>query len=100
MLNSPAPALATPRAILKTHRALPPRRHGTGRGAMSSWRVVGMTYLKYADLCATHVRNCLKEPAKTKAASASNMHARIIKWENGKRGAPEIVEKIAETPAA
>ena len=59
-----------------------------------------MTYLKYADLCATHVRNCLKEPAKTKAASASNMHARIIKWENGKRGAPEIVEKIAEAPAA
>jgi len=59
-----------------------------------------MTYLKYADLCATHVRNCLKEPAKSKAATASNMHARIIKWEDGKRQAPEIVEKIVELPKA
>ena len=87
-------------AVPGAWRAIQGPHDGTGRGAMSSWRVVGMTYLKYADLCATHVRNCLKEPAKTKAASASNMHARIIKWENGKRGAPEIVEKIAETPAA
>ena len=36
-------------------------------GAMSTWKNVGMTYLKYADLCATHVRNALKEPAKTKS---------------------------------
>lgn len=53
-----------------------------------------MTYLKYADLCATHVRNALKEPAKTKAKTMSNMHARIVQWSEGKRGAPEIVEKI------
>ena len=63
--------------------------------AMSTWKNVGMTYLKYADLCATHLRNALKEPAKSKASTLSNMHARVIKWENGKRGTPEVVEKIA-----
>ena len=55
---------------------------------MSTWRNVGITYLKYADICATHVRNALKEPAKTKAKSSSNMHARIVQWEAGKRGDP------------
>jgi F-type H+-transporting ATPase subunit epsilon len=55
---------------------------------MSTWRNVGITYLKYADICATHVRNVLKEPAKTKAKSSSNMHARIVQWEAGKRGDP------------
>ena len=54
-----------------------------------------MTYLKYADLCATHLRNALKEPAKTKAFSRSDMHARVMVWEDGKRGKPEIVEKMA-----
>ena len=53
---------------------------------MSTWKNVGMTYLKYADLCATHLRNALKEPAKSKASSLSNMHARVLQWEGGKRG--------------
>ena len=44
-----------------------------------------MTYLKYADLCSTHVVNCLKEPAKSQALSKTAMHVRITPWENGKR---------------
>jgi len=44
-----------------------------------------MTYLKYADLCATHVVNCLKEPAKTAGLSKTAMHVRITPWEGGKR---------------
>ena len=63
---------------------------------MSTWKNVGMTYLKYADLCATHLRNALKEPAKTAAATRSDMRARVMVWENGKRGKAEIVEKIAK----
>ena len=55
---------------------------------MSTWKHVGMTYLKYADLCATHVRNALKEPMKTKSKEMSSMHARVTKWEDGKRLAP------------
>lgn len=66
---------------------------------MSTWKNVGMTYLKYADLCATHVRNALKEPAKTKSKALSDMHARVITWEAGKRGTPEIVEKSAAAAA-
>ena len=53
---------------------------------MSTWKNVGMTYLKYADLCATHVRNALKEPAKAKALSRSDMRARVMVWTEGKRG--------------
>ena len=52
---------------------------------MSTWKNVGMTYLKYADLCATHLRNALKEPAKSKSLARSDMHARVITWEAGKR---------------
>eukprot|EP00308_Calcidiscus_leptoporus_P016171 CAMPEP_0119362910 /NCGR_PEP_ID=MMETSP1334-20130426/9803_1 /TAXON_ID=127549 /ORGANISM="Calcidiscus leptoporus, Strain RCC1130" /LENGTH=65 /DNA_ID=CAMNT_0007378179 /DNA_START=78 /DNA_END=275 /DNA_ORIENTATION=- len=59
----------------------------------ATWKNVGLTYLKYADLCATHMRNCLKEPAKGKALSMSNMHVRVTKFEDGKRLKPEIVEK-------
>ena len=55
---------------------------------MSTWKNVGMTYLKYADLCATHLRNALKEPAKTKAMSRSDMRARVMQWTDGKRGTP------------
>lgn len=77
-------------------------------GAMSTWKNVGMTYLKYADLCATHVRNALKEPAKTKAMAKSDMHARVMQWTNGKRGTPGTLRTIkrkrrpphATTPAA
>lgn len=55
---------------------------------MSTWRHVGMTYLKYADLCATHVTNCLKEPRKSKALSSTAMHVRVTAWEGGKKGKP------------
>ena len=57
---------------------------------MSTWKNVGMTYLKYADLCATHVRNSLKEPAKSKAMARSDMHVRVMTWADGKRGAPGV----------
>ena len=55
---------------------------------MSTWKHVGMTYLKYADLCATHVRNALKEPMKTKSKELSSMRARVTKWEAGKKQTP------------
>ena len=65
---------------------------------MSTWRNVGITYLKYADICATHVRNALKEPAKTKSMKLSDMHARIVQWESGKRGAPGAPMPLAPRP--
>ena len=47
-----------------------------------------MTYLKYSDLCATHLRNALKEPARSKSGTGSEMRARVMKWTDGKRGKP------------
>ena len=64
---------------------------------MSTWRNVGMTYLKMADLCATHVRNCLKEPAKSKAANLSSMRARVTKFEDGKRLKPGVHQPLLAT---
>jgi F-type H+-transporting ATPase subunit epsilon len=64
---------------------------------MSTWKNVGMTYLKYADLCATHIRNALKEPAKSKASNLSNMHARVQQWENGVRGKPGTHRPLASS---
>ena len=68
--------------------AFPPSPAGTSSPLMSTWKNVGMTYLKYADLCATHLRNALKEPTKTQAMGRSDMRARVMKWTDGKRGAP------------
>ena len=59
-----------------------------------SFRHVGMSYLKYADMCATHVRNCLKEPAKSKAEGVSKMHIRVTKWEDGKRLKPGALQRV------
>jgi hypothetical protein len=39
-------------------------------------------------MCATHVRNCLKEPAKSKSVADTKMHIRVQKWEAGKRLKP------------
>jgi hypothetical protein len=33
------------------------------------WKNAGMTYFSYVNTCAAMVRNCLKEPHKTKAVS-------------------------------
>ena len=50
-------------------------------------RTVGVS--SYGDL-RSHLRHVERQ-----ASTLSNMHARVIKWENGKRGTPEVVEKIA-----
>lgn len=54
--------------------------------ASSYWRVAGMTYLKYGELCATHVRSALKEgtPAKAAARGREAVYYRSAKWEGGK----------------
>ena len=53
---------------------------------MSTWRNVGITYLKYADICATHVRNALKEPARQAKSRATCTRAHAMGA--GKRGEP------------
>jgi len=54
--------------------------------ASSYWRVAGMSYLKYSNLCADMVRSVLKEPAKKAAKSREAIYYRSAVW---KEGAPE-----------
>ena len=56
-------------------------------GAASAyWRVAGMSYLKYANLCADMVRAALKEPAKSNALKREVIFYRGTKWAEGKPG--------------
>jgi len=50
-----------------------------------SWRAAGITFLKYSQLCAEHVREALKEPMKAKKIASEGLHVRIMKYEGGKR---------------
>ena len=62
--------------------------------AVPFWRAAGMTYIGYSNICAALVRNCLKEPFKSEAASREKVHFSVAKWTDGKQ------EKPSECPAA
>merc|ERR1711977_290653 len=62
-------------------------RDAMSSGAASAyWRVAGMSYLKYANLCADMVRAALKEPAKSNALKREVIFYRGTKWAEGKPG--------------
>ena len=54
----------------------------------SYWRAAGLTYLAYANKCASHVRACLKEPAKSAAIAREEVHYKVSKWVDGNAEAP------------
>jgi F-type H+-transporting ATPase subunit epsilon len=63
----------------------PSKRMSSTAAASSYWRVAGMTYLKYGELCATHVRSALKEgPVKTASKAREAVYYRSAQWEGGK----------------
>ncbi|KAG7670554.1 hypothetical protein Ndes2526B_g00321 [Nannochloris sp. 'desiccata'] len=51
--------------------------------ASAYWRVAGMTYLKYSNLCADMVRAALKEPMKAKAKAQEVVYFRSALWKDG-----------------
>jgi F-type H+-transporting ATPase subunit epsilon len=61
--------------------------------AVPFWRAAGMTYIGYSNICAALVRNCLKEPFKSEAASREKVHFAAANWADGKQ------EKPSECPA-
>ena len=65
--------------------------------ASSYWRVAGMSYLKYANLCADMVRSSLKEPLRTKAKLREAVYYRAAVWKDGK---PEKQSARASLPPA
>ncbi|KAG9448826.1 hypothetical protein H6P81_008791 [Aristolochia fimbriata] len=62
---------------------------GSG-GAAPFWRAAGMTYISYSNICASLVRNCLKEPFKTEALTREKVHFAVAKWINGKPEKPTL----------
>ncbi|KAK9060553.1 hypothetical protein SSX86_021257 [Deinandra increscens subsp. villosa] len=56
--------------------------------AVPFWRSAGMTYISYSNICASLVRNCLKEPYKSEAISREKVHFSVSKWADGKPQKP------------
>ncbi|XP_024378283.1 ATP synthase subunit epsilon, mitochondrial [Physcomitrium patens] len=56
------------------------------QAAAPYWRTAGMTYLSYANTCAAMVRNCLKEPFKSKALQREHAY---YKFQPYAEGAPQ-----------
>ena len=52
----------------------------------SYWRVAGLNYLKYLQVCNSTVRNALKEPMRTAAETRGAVHFREQAVVQGKRG--------------
>lgn len=50
---------------------------------VADWRVAGMSYLKYSNLCADMVRSALKEAVKGKAKTREVIYYRSAQWKNG-----------------
>lgn len=50
------------------------------------YRAAGMTYLRYANICADLMRGVLKEPFKTKAIQRQAIYFRSATWADGKQG--------------
>ncbi|RLN24723.1 hypothetical protein C2845_PM07G15340 [Panicum miliaceum] len=73
--------------------------------AVPFWRAAGMTYIGYSNICAALVRNCLKEPFKSEAASREKVHFSVAKWADGKQEkpsecpVPSLLHPIRSCPA-
>ncbi|KAG2492564.1 hypothetical protein HYH03_009226 [Edaphochlamys debaryana] len=51
------------------------------------YRVAGMSYVRYANLCADYLRAVMKEPFKTKALQRQTVFFRQTPVADGKQGA-------------
>ena len=47
------------------------------------WRAAGMTYIKFATLCAVVVRKCQKEPFKTQSLTREKVHYKYAPYADG-----------------
>lgn len=52
--------------------------------ASAYWRVAGMSYLKYSNLCATMMRDALKEPLKEAAKAREQVNFKNVTYKDGK----------------
>ncbi len=55
--------------------------------SQETWRQAGISYLRYANICAQVVRRSLKEPLKAKAVQRDAANMKVQTFEGGKRTA-------------
>jgi len=58
------------------------------------WRIAGMSYLKYSNMCGEVVRASLKEPFFSKAKAREAVYMKASKFVGGKAQPPVITEVI------
>eukprot|EP00894_Picocystis_sp_ML_P000139 jgi/Pico_ML_1/50656/g1825.t1 len=63
--------------------------------ASAYWRLAGMSYIKYANLCADMVRAALKEPHRTAAKAREQVYYRSAFWKEGKMD-KQVVTDLTE----
>ena len=51
---------------------------------VQEWRQAGISYLRYANICAQVVRRSLKAPLQAKAVQRDISHMKVIEFEKGK----------------
>ncbi|GAB5585316.1 hypothetical protein Unana1_00216 [Umbelopsis nana] len=57
----------------------------------SPWKSAGISYLKYAQICATAVRNSLKEDVRAAAQRRDANGLKVSQWANGKAGEQKFI---------
>ena len=63
------------------------------------WRIAGMSYLKYSNMCGEVVRASLKEPFFSQAKAREAVYMKASKFVGGKAQAPVITEVIPPSAA-
>eukprot|EP01110_Echinostelium_bisporum_P000023 TRINITY_DN10048_c0_g1_i1.p1 TRINITY_DN10048_c0_g1~~TRINITY_DN10048_c0_g1_i1.p1 ORF type:complete len:78 (+),score=21.13 TRINITY_DN10048_c0_g1_i1:32-235(+) len=59
------------------------------------WRAAGISYIRYSNMCATLLRQALKEPFKMESASRDTSAVNVVYWANGKevkRDQPKVAD--------
>ncbi|XP_073975937.1 protein stunted-like isoform X2 [Rhodnius prolixus] len=51
---------------------------------MSSWRAVGLNYIRYSNIAARVVRQALKPNLKAEAIKREESHVKFTPWKDGK----------------
>ncbi|KAK4527920.1 hypothetical protein GAYE_SCF46G5853 [Galdieria yellowstonensis] len=64
---------------------------------VQQWRAAGLTYLRYANICADFVRKALKEPKRTEALSRTGFEMTRSEWSEGKVVKRETLTQENET---
>lgn len=50
---------------------------------MSSFKQLGISYLRYTNLCGIHTRSVLREPFRTQALERGSAHLKVEEWKDG-----------------